>query len=115
MEPRQHKMGRPPVSPEQKRDALMQFKVTKAERAEIIDAAHKAGKSVSALLLEAWRASQRTGRAWARCSTPGCKAKAVLTGLCRRCYMREAKRAARARGKDEQIGQISHNKPETKG
>lgn len=101
--------GRPPLERGKERDAMLSFRLSAAEKQEIEQAAEKAGKSVSTLLLEAWRASRRTGRAWERCSTPGCRKRATVKGLCRTCYAREVKRAERTQARHEQSGHDDDN------
>jgi hypothetical protein len=92
---KQANMGRPPLAPEQKRDASITFRVTKAERAELEAAAKLEGKTVTRLLSEALR-RQKNGRSWARCAIRGCKRKATRRGLCGKCYNRLRMREVRA-------------------
>lgn len=101
MKATQHKMGRPKVAPERKRGVMLSFRVTEAERAEIEQAAEKAGKPVSTLILEGLRLMLGGGHAWARCSFEGCKRRAKARGLCARHYAREWQRGARAGAKDD--------------
>lgn len=97
--------GRPALAPEKKRSALVMFRVTEAEKAELEETAKTRGKTVSAVLTEALRAVLSGGRSWARCAFEGCKKRATVAGLCSTHYSREKKRESRARAAGIQNGQ----------
>lgn len=103
----QNKMGRPTVAPERKRGVMLSFRVTEAERVEIEQAAKKAGKPVSTLILEGLRLMLGGAHAWERCSVEGCKRRAKARGLCPKHYAREWQRGARAGEKTEKKVQHS--------
>lgn len=71
--------------------------MTGADWRKLENEARQRGKTVFALLLDSWRASQHTGRSWTRCNSEGCKKKAAIKGLCRRCYARIKKREERGK------------------
>ena len=48
------KMGRPPLPPAERRDALVTMRLTEAEREELERDAAKAGLSLSAYLVKCW-------------------------------------------------------------
>lgn len=100
MKTTQSKMGRPPVDSAKKRSALVVFRMTPREKAGLEETARARGATVSALLTEALRLVLHGGRAWARCSTPGCKKRATERGLCHTCYQRERMRTMRAAAKE---------------
>ena len=52
------KMGRPPKPPGEKQSACIMVRVTPAERKELEAEAKRRGVSLSALLMEAWKATQ---------------------------------------------------------
>lgn len=103
--------GRKPLPPEQRRASLINFRATAAEKASLEEAARERGKTVTAVLTEALRLVLHGGRAWARCSTPGCKKRATERGLCHTCYMRERARAIRAAAKED--NKSKHNSIES--
>lgn len=52
---KKRKMGRPPLSPESRRSAVVTVRMTEAERDRLEEQAREAGLSISAYLLQCWR------------------------------------------------------------